>query len=65
MRYVVEIEIDNEAFKPDAGVETANILHLLADRLDDQDTVERSLFDRNGNKVGRAYLARGKVKWRL
>lgn len=46
----IKIETDNAAFE-ELHTETARILRVLADRIDDGET-SGNLFDVNGNRVG-------------
>lgn len=62
MKYVIEIETDNDAFLPNPNDETVRILQELCCVLEQEEPAARALFDVNGNRVGRAYVARGKVK---
>lgn len=52
----ITIKMDNAAFEDSNGTEAARILRRLADDIDGLNWTEssQSLFDLNGNKVGRA-----------
>lgn len=56
----IEIDIDNDAFRPEAKEgwrpETAWLLHDLADRILTGQALPAQLRDYNGNTVGRAEL---------
>lgn len=61
MRYKLEIEVDNAAFDDgNTGMmfELSRILHNHADEITDSafDGVPRTLYDINGNRVGRASM---------
>lgn len=55
-KFVVEIEMENDAFYPMPQYEVARILNTVARKIDETDFQEKSpgfyLFDCNGNKVG-------------
>ena len=51
--YTIIIDTDNAAFEGNAGAEVARILRVLAEKVDDG-LNNVSLYDINGNKVGRA-----------
>ena len=63
MRLTVTIDCDNAAFDGRQGVECADILRLLADRIELffpvvlNDGNSFTLHDANGNTVGRALLS--------
>jgi hypothetical protein len=54
MKITIELSVDNEAFEPDAGTETAQILRKLAKHIDGTFPMvgSESLYDINGNTVG-------------
>lgn len=55
MKLRIEIELGNDAFRPESGKETARILRELASEFQDRDVLpdERmNLLDCNGNKCG-------------
>ena len=58
MKYVIEINMDNAAFENNEADELARILTRLADRLQQGGSLECSLHDINGNKVGSAEVRR-------
>jgi hypothetical protein len=57
----IRIDTENDAFGPQPGPELARILRKLADRIDDDYTLETEptilLRDGSGNPVGFAFLA--------
>lgn len=54
MRYEIEINTDNAAFRPDPGGELHAILADLAfEARNEGDLTERPVVDANGNTVGR------------
>jgi hypothetical protein len=54
MKYTITIECDNAAFDPPAQ-EVARILRQLADQCERYDSPPQvTLFDINGNRVGKA-----------
>jgi len=67
-RFVVKIEVSNDAFKPTECVETARILRTLADVLMQQQNFNDEdyyiLEDQDGNTVGGAEIEKlGRGKW--
>jgi hypothetical protein len=62
MTLKITIKMDNAAFEPDNGTESARMLRELADLLDGTNlscTFElRGLRDINGNRVGEAKVTR-------
>ncbi len=57
MQFKLWIDTDNAAFENDREQETARILRKIADDLDshaDDFSMYRTLFDFNGNDLGRA-----------
>lgn len=57
MKFTIEIQCDNAAFDGNnIGYETATILRDAAKKLEtlDGSVISFSLFDSNGNKVGKA-----------
>jgi hypothetical protein len=60
-KFIVEIELGNDAFQPSAEYEVARILNTVARKLDETDFEPQHnngffLFDSYGNKVGKAFL---------
>lgn len=55
-KFIVEIQLENEAFNPLPQYEVARILNTVAKKLDESDFENDGngffLFDCNGNKVG-------------
>jgi hypothetical protein len=61
MKLRVTIQLDNEAFQPEAGSQVSRILRNLADSYDGRDLLPGEtfkLFDINGNHVGKAEVGR-------
>lgn len=58
MRAVIEIEMDNEAFVGNLRSEAARILAELAAKLRQGNPVGPSLYDVNGNRVGKVAVKR-------
>lgn len=55
MSFVLEINVDNEAFTDEAGLdELARILTKVAEQMTEGDFVSGHLYDINGNVVGAA-----------
>jgi hypothetical protein len=56
MKLKIEITMDNAAFEDAAGLESARILHKLADRIEGfpflTEGNDQPLRDANGNEVG-------------
>ena len=57
MKFTLQINLDNDAFKEDSSYEVARILKRLGDRLIDFPELTShqhpgSLHDKNGNRVG-------------
>ena len=61
MQFQLKIDCDNAAFEYDPVPETARILRALAHRLEHGDSFDkfRTVFDINGNDVGRAAFIQG------
>ena len=54
-KFIVEIEVDNDAFYPLPHLEVARILNTVARKIDEDDFKHDAgffLFDSYGNKVG-------------
>lgn len=63
MKFTLSMEVDNDAFdKGIEGVEVINVLHRAIEAFRDFDyaLTDFSLFDSNGNKVGRAFVSEAK-----
>jgi hypothetical protein len=59
MKFIVEIDCENDAFKPRPQPEVASILQQLAERVDahpGNELPSLSIMDSNGNRVGHAIL---------
>jgi hypothetical protein len=57
MKFTLEIHCDNEAFQDDPCPAIANILNGVAERMHDGEyNYSLTLFDRNGNAVGKCVL---------
>lgn len=54
MRLLLEVKMDNAAFEVDTEFEAARILRGYADDIIDRGLREMTLYDVNGNNVGRA-----------
>lgn len=52
VKFIVEINCDNDAFQPEAAEETANILEEVARRIKNQGQLHGAVHDLNGNAVG-------------
>ena len=60
--FTVKVDIDNDAFQPRWQDECAEILERLAAKMymaDEDFRFSVTLYDRNGNDVGRAKLVKG------
>jgi hypothetical protein len=59
MKFALNITCNNDAFQPDAASEVIRILRDVANRMEQGDGAEfyRTIFDINGNDVGRFKLA--------
>jgi hypothetical protein len=59
-KFIVEIEIENDAFHPLPQFEVARILNTVARKIDQDDFIDNNdgffLFDSYGNKVGTTKL---------
>jgi|LakMenEpi03Aug12_release.lakeMendotaPanAssembly.Ray.scaffolds.fasta_scaffold5026666_1 hypothetical protein len=54
-KFIVEIQLDNDAFNPLPHLEVARILNTVARKIDEDDFQDDAgffLFDSYGNKVG-------------
>lgn len=59
--FVLKVDTDNDAFTPEPASEVARILRGVADSLEAGEDFShyRTLFDANGNDVGRAAFKEG------
>ena len=61
-KVMIEVNIDNDAFHPFAGVELADLLRILSDRVEGAEDAEdlhglsTRITDTYGNTVGRWYV---------
>lgn len=51
-KLTIEINLDNAAFEEDEKPEVAKILRNYAEIIADGNSINRNLFDTNGNRVG-------------
>jgi hypothetical protein len=51
MKFVIEIQCDNDAFQPDANIELSYLLPRVSRRVEDGEK-EGSIQDTNGQTVG-------------
>lgn len=58
--FTLTINLENDAFSPDAEPEVARILRVIADKLEENPgyPMYQTVFDVNGNDVGRFRLPR-------
>jgi hypothetical protein len=58
--FTIHIDLENAAFEPEAAPEVARILRDIATKLDSHDGYDKyqTVFDVNGNDVGRFRLPR-------
>lgn len=61
MTFILKVDTDNDAFQPNPNFETARILREVAERLEFGEVFStyQTLFDMNGNDVGRAAFKEG------
>jgi YD repeat-containing protein len=53
----IEINTDNDAFTYDSDTEVANILTRLVRHIEQSGIQVKSLYDTNGNRVGRVVVS--------
>lgn len=60
MKFVLNVNCDNDTFAGDPRPEVSRILRDIAAQLDNGETAEffRTIFDANGNDVGRFKLVK-------
>lgn len=64
MKYKLEINLDNDAFKPCPNRELQRILREIADILGERHLDDRNILDSNGNTVGKVQVVESKGRKR-
>lgn len=61
MKFTLTIDCDNAAFDDDAQYEIERILRVVANNLSKEHGLTQTLFDINGNKVGKCGMTVGEL----
>ena len=52
MKFILEIDCDNDAFADDLEASIAKVLRHCANRAEEHSTLCQAVYDRNGNRIG-------------
>ena len=57
-QFEIIMNLDNDAFNPDASYEVARILRQLADKIEERSALRMPIQDINGNSIGHIRVLR-------